>query len=116
MLGCSQLVIQRNQYAAAERNGVCRNQPLRLVRHDDRRAVARLKVGVLKRTAKRARHFLKVGVGKPNFFAVAIGFNQAGFIGPVLQRILERCTETGILSEIKHSMFLIAPLATDCRF
>src|SRR5208282_3686480 len=64
---------------------------------------ARLEVGVLKRAAKRTRHFLKIRIGKPHFFAVAIGFNQAGFVRPALQRILERCTQAGILAEIKHS-------------
>src|ERR1700687_2062410 len=106
MLRRRQFVIPRNQHAAAEKNRVCRNQPLRLIGHDDRRAVPHLEIGVLKRAAKRTRHFLKVRVGKPHFFAVAIGFNQAGFVGPALQRILERCTQAGILAEIKHSMFL----------
>ncbi len=106
MLRRGQFVIQRNQHTAREENRIGRNQPLRLIRHDNRRSITCLEIRILKCAAKRARHFPKVRVGKPHFFAITIGFNEAGFVRPALQRILERCTQAGILTEIKHSGFL----------
>ena len=52
---------------------------------------------------KRPRHFLEIGVSKPNLLAVAIGFNQAGFIGPAIESRAQGRAQAGILMEIKHS-------------
>src|SRR5713101_9840229 len=106
MLHRRELVIQRNQHPAAKENRIRRNQPLRLIRHDDRRTIPNLELRVLQSTAKWTRHLLEVGVCKAHLLAVAIRFNQAGFVGPALQRIPQRRAQAGILTEIKHSQFV----------
>ena len=104
MLGRGQLVVERNQHAAAIENGIGRNQPLRLIGHDDRGAVAGTELGVLQSARQRQRHFLEVGIGEAGLLAVAVRFDQAGFVRPAVERIAQRRAQTGVLVEIEHEM------------
>src|ERR1700733_11214520 len=102
MLRRRQFVVQRNQYSAAKENRIRRNQPLRLIRHDDRSPVAHFEIGVLERATQRPCHFLEIGISKPHLLAVAIGFNQASFVGPAIESSAQSRAQAGILMEIKH--------------
>src|SRR5206468_7138060 len=44
----------------------------------------------------------KVGIGQSGLFAVAIGFDQTGLIGPVVQRIAQGSPQRRILAQIQH--------------
>ena len=55
-----------------------------------------------KRARKRQRHFLEVGISQPGLFLVAIGFDQAGFVRPAVQRVAQRSAQAGILIKIEH--------------
>jgi hypothetical protein len=58
-----------------------------LIRHDDRGAIVGIEVGVFESTGKRQRRFLEIGVGEPDLFPVAIGFDQANFSREAVQSI-----------------------------
>ena len=64
MFGWRQFVIERHQHAAAVKNGVRGNQPLRLIGHDDRGAVAGIELGILQRARQRLGNIFEVGVGQ----------------------------------------------------
>ena len=81
-----ELVIHRNENAAAEENRVRGNQPLRLIGHDDRRARAVREAGVLQRARQRQRRFLELAIRETGVFAVAIRFDQAEFVRPAVER------------------------------
>ena len=49
MLSRGQLVVERNQHATAEENRIRRDQPFRLIGHDDRGTVPGFEFGILKR-------------------------------------------------------------------
>src|ERR1700751_2530296 len=99
-----ELVVKGNENSSAEEDGVRGDQPLGLVGHDDRRAVAFAKIRILQRTSQRSREFLKIGIGKTGLFAIAIGFNQTSFVGPVVKRIAQSRSQRRILAQIKHEM------------
>ncbi len=100
VLGRGQLEVQGNQHASAEKNGICRHQPLRLVAHDDGGAVAFAKIRVLQRARQRTRQLLEIGVGKARLLLVAIGLDQASLIRPMLQRIAQSGPQRRILAQI----------------
>ena len=102
MLGRGQLVIERHQHSAAMKNGVGRNQPLRLIGHDDGGAIAGLELGVLERARQGHRHFFEIGVSKAGLFLVAVRFDQAGFVRPAVERLAQRRAQAGVLVEIEH--------------
>ena len=87
MLSAREFVIEGDEDAAAIKNCVGRNQPLRLIRHDDGGAVARSKARVLQGARQRERRLLKIGVSEPGAFGVAVRFNQADFVGPAVQSV-----------------------------
>ena len=45
---------------------------------------------------------LKIAIGEPFFFALAIGFDQARLIGKLIERIFERFADGLIIFEIEH--------------
>ena len=93
LLGGSQLVIERHEHAAAEENRVRRNQPLRLIGHDDRGACAALRSRRPASARQRQRSFLELPIREPRVFAVAIRFDQADFIRPAVERARKRCSQ-----------------------
>ena len=93
LFGGGELVIERNQNAAAEENRVGRNQPFRLIRHDDRGARAVLETRILQRARERQRDFLELAVGEADILAVAVRFDQADFVGPAIERRAQRFAE-----------------------
>ncbi len=102
MLAGAQFVVEWNQHAAAKKDRIGGDQPLRLVRHDDRGAVVRVELRVFERARQRQRDFLEIGIGQPQLFAVALGFDQADFGRIAVERIAQGCAQTGVLAEIKH--------------
>ncbi len=102
LLGRRELVIQGNQHAAAIKNGIGGDQPLRLVRHDDRGASAISQARILQRASKRVRNFLELAVGEADFLAVAVRFDQANLIGPAIEGVAQRFPEAIVFSEIEH--------------
>ena len=49
--------------------------------------------GVLQGASKRQRHLIKVGVGQPGAFPVAIRLDQAGFVREVVESFAQRGAE-----------------------
>ena len=45
---------------------------------------------------------LKIAIGEPLFFALSIGFDQARFVGELIERVLERFADGLIIFEIEH--------------
>ena len=67
------------------KNCICSNQPFRLIGHDDGGTVTGMDLGILERARQRHRHVFKIGVGEPGLFLVAVGFDQAGFVGEAVE-------------------------------
>src|SRR3981189_2410022 len=72
----SELVVEWNQRAARKKNGVRRNQPLGLIRHDDAGTVARCETSVLQRFGERMRARLEITICQAFVFAFAVRFDQ----------------------------------------
>ena len=89
MLVGGELVIERHDHAAGKKNSVGGDQPLRLIRHDDRGAVAGGKARIFERRSQRLGGFAKLPVGQARTFALAVGLDQADFIRPAVQRIAQ---------------------------
>src|SRR5579871_1356412 len=102
VLGRVELVIEGDEYAAAIKNRVRRDQPFRLIGHDDRGAITRGETGLLKRGRERQCGLFELRVREAGLFAVAIGLDQADLVGPAVERVLQRRAQPGILGEIKH--------------
>ncbi len=107
MLGGGELVIERDQNAAAIEDGIGRDQPFRLIGHDDGGAVVGVEIGVFQSAGQRQRDFFEIGIGQAEFFAIALGFDQADFGGEAVERIAQRRAQTGVLAEIEHMKLLI---------
>ncbi len=60
MLCRRELAVKRDQNAACEENCIGGNQPLRLIRHDNRGARAALQAGILQRASEGQRGFLEL--------------------------------------------------------
>ncbi len=99
---CGQLVIERDNHSPAIENGERRNQPFRLVGHDNGGAATGPKFDVFQGTGQRQSHLFKVGVSEPGFLLVPVGFDQADFVGPALQRVAQSRPQTGVLVKIQH--------------
>ena len=83
----SELVIERHQHAGGIKYRVRRDQPLGLVGHDDRGAIARSKFRVLQSLRDRHGAISKFPVRQPKIFALAIRLNEAGFVGKHLDGV-----------------------------
>ncbi len=90
VLSRGQLVVERDQHAAAVEDRVGRDQPLRLIRHDDGGAVAGIVVGVLESAGQGQSDLFEIGIRQANFFAIALRFDQAYFGGKTVERIAQR--------------------------
>ncbi len=97
-----EFVIEWHQNAASEKNRVGRDQPLRLIRHDDASASAGGKAAVLQSFRKWMRAFLEVAVSEALFLALAVGFDQAHFVRILIQRIFQRFADGLIFGEVQH--------------
>ncbi len=53
--------------------------------------------------------FFEIGVGQPEFFAVALGFDEADFGGEAVESIAQGRAEACVLTEIEHRRLLISP-------
>ena len=117
MLGGSEFVVERHQYAAAIENRIRGNQPLRLIGHDDRGAIPGLEPGILQRTSQRQSNLFEIRVGKPSFFSIPVRLDQANFVWPTVQRIPQRSTEAAVLVEIEHqeSAITIDAATRNCK-
>ena len=111
MFGSRELIVERNHHAAAVENGICGNQPLRLISHDDGGAIVRIEIGILQCSGERKGNFLEIGVGQAEFFAVALGFDETHFFGEAVESITKGRAEACVLTEIEHAKLLIL----DCR-
>src|SRR5260370_33038388 len=98
----SELVVEGNHHAAAVQNGVGGNEPLGLVGHDDRCSITSPKTRILQRFCQEMRALLEVTVGEAFFLALAIGFDETGLIGKVVQSVVQCCTDRLILAQVKH--------------
>src|ERR1700745_730090 len=98
----SELVIQRNENAAREKNGASRNQPLRLIGHDYASAIAGGEAGVLQSFGQRMRAFLEVAISQALFLAVPRGFDQAHFFRKLIQRVPDHLSKGLIFRKVQH--------------
>ena len=99
-----ELIVERHQHPACIKNRICRQQPLRLIGHDDRRAITRLEVSILQSPRQGQRHLFEIRIGEAGLLPVAIGFDQAGFIGPAVDRVAQGSPQALILAEIEHQV------------
>ena len=97
-----EFIVERNQRATCEENGIGRNQPLRLIGHDDAGSIARGETSILQGFRQRMRAFLEIAVREPFLLPFAVGFNQTHFPGKAVQRILQRCSDGLVFSKIEH--------------
>src|SRR5258708_2450964 len=97
-----EFVIQRNEDATGEKNGVGRNQPFRLIRHDDAGASASGEAAVLQSFRKRMRAFLEIAVSQAFFLALTVRFDETHFGGKPIQRIPQRFANGLIFREVQH--------------
>ena len=51
-------------------------------------------IRILQGARQRERQFLEIGIGQPRLLAIAIGFDQTGFVGPVIQRVAQGRPQT----------------------
>ncbi len=93
MLRRGELVVERDENAAREEDGIRGNQPLGLIRHDDAGAIASRERSVLQGAGERMSAMLKFLIGETFFFAIAVGFDQACFRGESHERVLQRCAD-----------------------
>ncbi len=97
-----QFVIERNENATCEKNRVSRNQPLRLIGHDDAGASAGGEAAVLQSFRKRKRALLEGAISQAFFLALAVGFDQAHFIRKLIQRIPKRFADGLNFGKVQH--------------
>ena len=102
MLAGGKFVIEGNQNATGEKNGVGGNQPFRLIRHDDGGAAGGGKTGILQRGGKRQGRVAKLAKRQALRLAVAVGFDEASFFGPALKRGTKGVPEGVIFCEVEH--------------
>ena len=102
MLGGGELVIERHEHAARKKHGVGRDQPLRLIGHDDRGAVSGGKAGIFQRRRQRFGRFAELPVGQARVLAFAVGFDQADFVRPAVERIAQRRAQRVVFCQVEH--------------
>ena len=97
-----QLVIERNQHTTSEENGIRRNQPPRLICHNDAGAISHRETFILQSLRQRMRAFFEFAVSQALLLPVAVRFDQTYFPGEAVQRILQRGADGLILGKIQH--------------
>src|SRR6267378_1398037 len=97
-----EFVIQGNKNAASKKNGIRRNQPLRLIRHDDAGASACGEAAFLQSSRKGMRAFLEVAISQALFLALAVRFDQAHLVRILNQCIPQRFADGMIFRKVQH--------------
>ncbi len=97
-----EFVVERHKDAAAKEYCIGGNQPFRLVGHDDRRACAFAKSGVLQCASKGKRCFLELAVGIASVFMVAVRLDQADFFGPRFKGCSQCFAQGFVFAEVQH--------------
>src|SRR5260370_12965785 len=111
----SEFVIEWNQNAACEKNGVSRNQPLGLIRHDDAGAIAGCETAILQSFGQRMRAFFEISISQPFFLSLAVRLDQAYFDRKLIQGIPQRLTNGLIFRKVQHYRRALIPSANDFR-
>ena len=106
MFGRRQLEIEWNDHSAAVKHRISGNQPFRLIAHDNRHAIARTELAIFERPRQRQGKILEIEVSEPCLFAVAIGFNQTGFVRPAIQSSAQGRAKRGIFVKIQHERII----------
>ena len=57
---------------------------------------------ILQRAREGQRLFFELPIGEAEIFALAVGFDQADFVWPAIQRRTQRFAERIVLAEIQH--------------
>src|SRR5690349_306790 len=102
MFRWSQLVIQWHKHAAAIEDGISGNQPLGLIAHQDRRAIARCKPVFLEAGSKSQRHISKIAIGQAAALVFAVCLDQADFLWPARDGTRQSYAERFVLAQVKH--------------
>src|SRR5260370_5042207 len=97
-----QFVIEWNENATREKNRVCRDQPLRLIGHDDAGASAGREAAILQSFRKRKRAFLEVAVRQALFLTLAVRLDQTYFVRKLIQRIPQRFADGLNFGKVQH--------------
>src|ERR1700676_522305 len=102
MLFCGKFVIEWYDHASGKENSVGGEQPLRLVRKDDRGAIAGYEARIFERSSQRLGRFAKLPVRQSRTFAIAVSLDQADLIRPAFQRIAQGRAKRVIFFQIKR--------------
>src|SRR6266571_3399569 len=102
MLVRRQFVIERNEYTTAKEDGVCRDQPFRLICHDDAGAVTGGESGFLQSLGQRERAPLELAISQTFFLALAVGLDQTHFFRKPIQRISQRFADGLVFGKVQH--------------
>ena len=85
MLNRGQFEVDRNQNATAVEHRICRDEPLRLVGHDDGGAVGFVKSRGLQGRSDALGSSFEVAVRESAIFAFAVGFDETEMFLPLIQ-------------------------------
>src|SRR5260370_21603940 len=92
-----ELVIERNENAAAIKDRIRGNQPLGLIGHDDGGAALNREAGILQRASQGERSVFELAIVEPCLLLVAVGFGEARFVGPAVDGVSTGRAEAVIL-------------------
>src|ERR1700690_4664930 len=87
-------------------NRVRRNQPLRLIRHDDGGALAGIEIRIFESAGQGQSDFLETEIRQPNFLAIAVRLDQAHLGGKAVERIEQGRAKARVLSESEHQQVI----------
>ena len=73
-----------------------------MARHKWYSTIIGIEVGVFESAGERKSGVFEIGIGEANFFAVAVGLDQADFAREAIEGIAQRRAQTGVLAEIEH--------------
>src|SRR5260370_815092 len=82
-------VIEGHHSSATIENGIIRDQPFRLIGHDDGRAISGIEVRILERPRQGKRDLFEVGIGEADLLPITLGLNQAALTGEAVQRVAQ---------------------------
>ena len=74
-----ELIVERHQHAPSKEDGICRNQPPRLIRHDDAGAISRGEACILESFRQLMGARLEIAIRQAFLLALAVGLNQTHF-------------------------------------
>ncbi len=106
VLSRAEFVVERHKNATAIEDRIGRDQPFRLIGHDDRGAIVRIEVSVFEGAGERQCDLFEIGIGETKLFAITLRLNQTDFGGKAIKGIAQGGAETGVLTEIEHQRFI----------